>query len=106
MTAPDSLEHLPNHACYGRKIHDGYMRRGKKRKKKEKHSVICLPQTGTRAGEGNWVGSEERREDSVRTEKRENFWCVELYLLKRAKLGLKPMMCLSFKVTHTVYAIC
>ena len=27
MTVPDSLEHLPNHACYGRKIHEGYMRR-------------------------------------------------------------------------------
>lgn len=79
MTAPDSSEHLPNHACYGRKIHDGYMRR---EKKKKKHSVICLPQTGTRAGEGNWVGSEERREDSVRIgKKKENFWCVELYLL-------------------------
>lgn len=27
MTALDSLEHLPNHACYGRKIHEGYMRK-------------------------------------------------------------------------------
>lgn len=27
MTAPGSLKHLPNHACYGRKIHEGYMRK-------------------------------------------------------------------------------
>lgn len=89
MTAPDSSEHLPNHACYGRKIHDGYIVGGE-------HSVICLLQTGTKAGEGNWVGVEERREYSFRIEKKENFWCVKLYLLKSAKLGLKPMMCLSF----------
>lgn len=39
MTALDRLEHLPNHACYGRKIQEGYMR--------AKHLVVCLDQAGT-----------------------------------------------------------
>lgn len=101
MTAPDSSEHLPNHACYGRKIHDGYMRRG--RKKKSTQLFVSCRQGQEQGKETEWGVKEE---GTTEQKKGENFWCVELYLLKSAKLGLKPMMCLSFKVTRTVYAIC
>lgn len=54
MTALDSFEHLPNHACYERKIHEGYWRK--------KHLVIRLDQAAT--GAANKTGREVGREMS------------------------------------------
>lgn len=54
MTALDSLEHLPNHACYGKKIHEGYMRK--------KTWLFVLMKAGAGAGSEN---REERREKDV-----------------------------------------
>lgn len=48
MTALDSLEHLPNHACYEK--------RNTRRIHEEKHLVICLDQSGTIAEKGKKGG--------------------------------------------------
>ena len=57
MTAPDSLEHLPNHACYGRKIHEGYMRKNTR--------LFVLIRQGREQGKTTWRGG-SREKDVVR----------------------------------------